>query len=466
MKLFIFLLFSLSLLTGCIHIQSSRQLTQIESEPQRLIINNARVFSGNPEEPVSVRHLQIDQGIITQISDSPIIDAQAHTIDATGQFLMPGLIDFHAHITAAGAPPWRTTVAKAENNLSAFLAAGITSLVDPGGPLDEMEKWAEQQNQPDYQFPKLIYAGTLFTASHGHPNFMIEKSAPWPLSSLVKHMLISTPETKEEASKLIRAHKAQGASLIKVIIDEIPIDSPQLSNEMLKHIAQEASRQNLLTVAHIGTEKEMLKGLNAGINVFVHNPYRSTLSEEALLQAKNAQAMVIPTNVVFDNLASFYLRELSFSDYEKSLGDADIIEAYNNPPAEMEIEPSIDAWFKEVVLHRQDKIDHVKRMMDVGIPILAGSDSPNVATLPGSSLHKEFALWVEKGNITPQQALTAATYIPGQLLHKINQRNIGYIAEGFEADLLLIDGNPLKNIRDSQKIQQIILSGKLIKNTL
>ncbi len=273
-------------------------------------------------------------------------------------------------------------------------------------------------------------------------------------------------ETKEEASELIQTHKKQGASLIKVVIDEIPIDSPQFSDEMLQHIAQEAGRQNLLTVAHIGTEKEMLKGLNAGIKVFVHNPYRSTLSEEALMQVKDAQAIIIPTNVVFENLANFYLGELSFSDYEKSLGDADIIQAYSNRPANLEIEPSIDAWFKEVVLHRQDKIDHVKRMMDVGIPILAGSDSPNVATLPGSSLHKELALWVEKGNITPQQALSAATYVPGQLLHKINQRNIGYIAKGFEADLLLIDGNPLKNIRDSQKIQQIILSGKLIKNTL
>jgi imidazolonepropionase-like amidohydrolase len=452
-----------ALLTSCITVQSSDPITQVSLTPNRLVINHATVFTGNPNDQTLVRHIQIDNGVITQLSNTPIIDESAHTINAEGLFLMPGLIDFHTHISAAGAPPWKLTMGSTERNLSSFLAAGITSLVDPGSPLKEMQKWDARQQESDYRYPHLVYAGTLFTAEHGHPNFVISKSAPWPLSSAIKHMLISTPNTKEEATALIAEHKEKGASLIKVVIDEIPIGSPQLSSELLTHIAKEANKQGLLPVAHIGTETEMEKGLDAGINVFVHNPYRSTLSERILRKASEAHAIVIPTNIVFENLARFYLRTLNFTPFEQSFADPDIIKAYSNPPAQLDIEPSIEAWFKEVVAHRQDKIDHVKRMMDADITILAGSDSPNVATLPGSSLHKELELWVNKGHVSTQQALSAATYTPGKLLHRINQRKTGYIEEGFEADILLINGNPLTHISDTQKIEHVILKGSLIE---
>ena len=461
-KLLITILFT-GLVTSCISIQSSDPITYPDTfSPDHLIINNAIVFTGNPDDETLMRHLKIDNGIITQIKNTPIIDTSIHTINAEGLFLMPGLIDFHTHISAAGAPPWRVTIGSIERNLSSFLAAGITSLVDLGAPIDDMQEWNNRQQHIDYSYPRIAYAGTLITVEHGHPNFMVEKSTPWPLSSIVKSILISTPNSKEEATALIKENKEKGASFIKVVIDEIPIGSPQLSSDLLTHIAKESYAQGLLPVAHIGTETEMEKGLDAGINIFVHNPYRSTLSERVLLKASNAHAIVIPTNIVFDNLARFYLRTLDFTAFECSIADTNIINAYNTPPSELYLEPSIEAWLKEVVEHRQNKIDHVKRMIDSDIVILAGSDSPNIATLPGSSLHKEFELWVDKGNVSTQQALSAATFIPGQLLHRINQRKTGQIKEGFEADLLLIKGNPLTHISDTQKIDQIILAGKLI----
>jgi len=460
------LLSFLLLVNGCAHLSHQEPLTELKSAPKNLIINNASIITGKSDDAVFVRNVLIQNGVISQITDQAINQENSHIIDATGQFLMPGLIDFHTHVTASGAPPWRTTIGKPETNLSAYLASGVTSVVDMGGPLRELKKWNTEQNKDNYAYPNLIYAGNIFTVPNGHPHYLISKSSPWPLSWLARKLVLSTPESTEDIDQMIQQHKEAGTTFIKVVIDEIPIGSPQFSIKQLQHIVNKSESLGLTTVAHVGTEKELIKGIDAGIKLFVHSPYRSALSKESLNKIKNSKVVIVPTNVVFDNLADLYERNLHFSTFEKQIADPILVASYLSPPEDLEIDPAVDIWFRQVVKYRQDKIDHVSRFKEAGVTIIAGSDSPNIATFPGSSLHKELQLWVNKGGMSPKTVIETATYTSGQQLGLYTKRKVGYVSVGYEADLLLLEKDPSKDITATQSIKQVILGGKIITRKL
>ena len=103
-------------------------------------------------------------------------------------------------------------------------------------------------------------------------------------------------------------------------------------------------------------------------------------------------------------------------------------------------------------------------MKEAGIPLIAASDSANVATFPGSSLHRELELLVTRCNFTPMEAVSAATYVPGKLYTKITgQPQLGYLREGGPADLLILDGDFREDIRQTQNIHTVILKGQVIR---
>jgi imidazolonepropionase-like amidohydrolase len=101
----------------------------------------------------------------------------------------------------------------------------------------------------------------------------------------------------------------------------------------------------------------------------------------------------------------------------------------------------------------------VGKMNAAGVPILAGTDTTAPFVFPGSSLHEELALLVQAG-LTPMQALAAATKLPAEFLGK--RQTQGTIEQDKIADLLLLDGNPLDDIHNTQKIRAVILRGQLL----
>jgi imidazolonepropionase-like amidohydrolase len=113
-------------------------------------------------------------------------------------------------------------------------------------------------------------------------------------------------------------------------------------------------------------------------------------------------------------------------------------------------------------LHAQllrKSMDLVAEMQKAGVKILAGTDSPAPYVFPGSGLHDELQLLVESG-LTPFEALQSATKSPAEFLH--TAKDSGTVEKGKFADLVLLDGNPLDDIRNTRKIRAIILHGKLL----
>lgn len=110
---------------------------------------------------------------------------------------------------------------------------------------------------------------------------------------------------------------------------------------------------------------------------------------------------------------------------------------------------------------------NVKTLKDEGVTILAGTDSPNLGIATGGSLHVELAHLVE-GGLTPTEALISVTSTPARILRDVFHKNIdfGVIEEGKSADLLLVEGNPTKNIRDTENIIAVFYKGNRLERKL
>jgi imidazolonepropionase-like amidohydrolase len=105
----------------------------------------------------------------------------------------------------------------------------------------------------------------------------------------------------------------------------------------------------------------------------------------------------------------------------------------------------------------QHKLEIVRLMHGVGVQFLAGTDNPGAYTFPGFSLHDELALFVEAG-LTPLQALQTATLLPARYLNATD--SMGHVAAGKVADLVLLDANPLRDIKNTRRINAVVANGR------
>lgn len=449
------------LLSGCVATMDSSLLVQRTAPKTDFVVRNATVFDGfqfGAEQDVWVK-----SGKIQAVGKNLEVPEEVKIIRGEGRTLLPGLIDMHVHLLAAGAPPWRTTLGSMERTLSANLAMGVTSVLDMGAPIDDISSW---QNDTALKMPRYAYAGTLFNIEHGHPSYMIEKSVFWPLSSIIKRKMISELETISDARDFIDEHKEAGASMIKIVMDEIPLDSPVMAQELLNALVEYAHQQNLKVVAHIGAEEELLKGITAKVDLFVHGLYRSGLSSMALGKLKSSGIPVVPTSVVWDQLALFYQDELSFNALEHFVVDSEIEHAYGNRPDSLELDPSIIAWFDTLLDYRQEKFAIIDAMYRAKVPLFIGSDSPNVGSVAGATVHKEMALWQQHTGLKSEAILAAATGHSGQWLEQYLGWKVGQVKAGYDADLLLVQGDVSKDITLTQGLDNIWIGGQLVESKL
>lgn len=453
------LLLAFALLAGCVSTMDSDLLVETTAPKADFVIQNSIVFDGFQFR--SGQDVWIRDGKVQALGADLSVPPGTTVIDGKDKTLLPGLIDMHVHLLAAGAPPWRTTFGDMDRTLSANLAMGVTSVLDMGAPIGDISEW---QNETELALPRFAYAGTLFNIEHGHPAYMVEKSVFWPLSSVIKHMMISEIENADDAKQFIDEHKKAGASYIKIVMDEIPLDSPVMGQALLNSLVDYAHKHNLKVVAHIGAEEELLKGIGAKVDLFVHGLYRSGLSKMALNKLKESGIPVVPTSVVWDQLALFYQNNIVFDSLESFVIDADIAEAYDNRPDNLELDPAIVAWFETLLAYRQEKFAIIEAMHQAGVPLFIGSDSPNVGSVAGATVHKEMALWQQHTSLAPADILAAATGHSGRWLEKYLGWKVGQIKPGYDADLLLVEGDVSKDITLTQGLDSIWIGGRKVES--
>ena len=399
------------------------------------------------------------------------IPRNAQIIDASGKFLIPGLVDSHVHLTAAGEPS-----GSREFFLPLLLANGITTVRDMGGYLESLLPLRRDIRQGKRLGPEIFFAGPYLDGSP--PSFQ---------PSLV---VTNAVEAAEDVHTLVQ----QGVDFIKV--------QSILSRDAYFAIAQAARREHISFVGHVPDRVTAAEASDAGQKSVEHltGVLRACSSEEPRLMRE--QFLAGPKDATPEGS---HVREMQWErellqTYSNKQAGALIAkfvhnqtwqvptlillrnDAYPGPETDSPNDPllrfvprTIAAKWKQVRL-TQDKLStasdfelrekllaqsmHVVAQMESsGVPILAGTDSAAPYVIPGFALHEELALLVKAG-LSPMQALQAATRNPADFLGKSDSQ--GTIEAGKNADLLLLDADPLEDIRNTRRIRAVILGGRLL----
>ncbi|WP_116198485.1 amidohydrolase family protein [Amycolatopsis circi] len=390
-------------------------------------ITNARVFDG--EKTLGVQTVVLDGARIAQVGGE--IPEGSEQVDGTGATLLPGLIDAHVH--------------SAPGSLALALRFGVTTEL-------EMQGMNTRENRghitDDDTVADVRSAGFGITPPGGHPSeLMPEGFRPkWDLPPAMPVMPFST--TPEEAAAFVPQLLARGSDFIKFMIDDGSVEGhpglPCLDQATVNAGVAEAKKYGALTVAHALTVEATEMAVEAGIDGLAHVFMDQPHTAEIISLVKDAGMFVVPC--ISLNASLMGITGSTLADDPRVASrldrkwDETLRSSYNRYP-----QGKLD-----------DVYDTVRALDAAGVDVLAGTDVSMPETFfgglaHGASLHHELQYLVEAG-LTPERALRAATATTARRF-RLSDR--GRVAEGLRADLLLVDGDPTRDISDTLNTRAI-----------
>jgi imidazolonepropionase-like amidohydrolase len=377
------------------------------------LIRDARIFDGS--KVISRGDVWVRDGRIRAVGRHLDVPSPVRVIDATGETLLPGLIDAHVHAMGL------------DTALRSALALGITTELDMGAsPRYAARIKAEQAAGKDLDLADLLSSRTQPTAPDGHGT---EYGSPIPT--------VSTPE---EAQAFVAARTAEGADFIgEIVYDdgrEFGLRLPTLSRETLRAVIEAAHRYGKLAVVHVLSLQGAKDAVDAGADGLAHLFADAPPDEEFLALAKQHRPFVIATLSVLAAASGAsagpeLARDPRLTPFLTSDALADLQADYPRHAGALE-----------------NAREAVRRLHAAGIPILAGTDAHNLGTAHGASLLGELQLLVSSG-LTPTEALSSATSVSAAAFG-LGDR--GQIVPGRRADLVLVAGDPTVRIAEIRNV--------------
>lgn len=350
------------------------------------------------------------------------IPRDSEVIDATGKFLIPGLWDMHAHLG--------TDDFDKQGHLPLFIANGVTGIrIMDGDPA--FHEWRTEISGGGLVGPRMVIASPILGQS--------------PISAVEARGVVR--QAKETHADFIKVHDGLSRDAYFAVIDEArKLKLPVAGHVPLALTAAEVSTAGQKSIEHF-------TGLDEASS---HPNYALALA----IILRRHRTWLCPTLIMRLSYASLddpKLAQDSRLKYVKPSWRQRWIrmgaDAVKTPAAE---------WTRRRALVQQEK-ELVGLMRKSNVGILAGTDEVSPFCAPGFSLHDELALLVEAG-LTPIQALQTATINPARFLNR--SQFYGTIDRGKVADLVLLDANPLVDIRNTQKINAVVVEGRLLNRQM
>jgi len=389
-------------------------------------------------------------------------------IDCSGKFILPGYIDTHIHFFQSGdlftrpdgadlnsVRPYKDEVAWVKSHLNdvfaRYLRSGITSVVDVGGPFWNFE--VRKTANATTKAPRVAVAGPLISSVSREK---LDLGDP----PIVK---IDTPD---QARQFVRKLAEQKPDLVKIwyIVDK---DHPVESFRPIVRATIEESHAHKIRVAVHATELETARAaVEEGADVLVHSVTDKPVDDAFVKRLKDRHTILCPTLVVFERYGRTFSHQLNLTPEEQKWGNPEVIASLDvtKIPSDKLPQRIKDALADpKVVLDKINKtyevaLPNLKKLEDTGITIAAGTDAGNIGTIHGPALFREFQLMKEAG-LTPMQILQCATANAAKLFGGDTGAHIGRVENGYFADLVVLNSNPLDDIAHASDIDTVIKNG-------
>lgn len=409
-----------------------------------LVFKNARIFDGTNAECAEGLFLRVSEGLIQEVSPHPVTDKGARVIDVAGRTLMPGLIDAHLHaycsdvsmqkIEAIG-EPYRT--AHAIRMLGHALDCGFTTVRDIGGGDYSL---AKAISDGLVRAPRFFYSGKVLSMTGGHGDFrpLEQKSHHDELCSCgIVNWACRVADGVDACITAARDELRQGAHCIKIMgsggvaSPTDPIWMNQYREDEIRAIVNECAERRTYVAAHCHPASAIRRCVEYGVRSIEHG---TLIDEDTARFVAECGAYIVPTMVVI-----FALVEMG-----KELG----FPAVSQDKAEYAYKQALSGMDK---------------MRRAGVKVGFGTD------LLGSTYVQECREFAIRSEVfTPLELLRQATSINAELM--MQQGKLGCIAPGAHADLLVVDGDPLRDISllaaDGNNLRMIVRAGAIVKDEL
>jgi imidazolonepropionase-like amidohydrolase len=411
------------------------------------VLRNFTLIDGTGRAPVTAAALTIDEdrigwvGPVAQLK----VPSGASTVDLSGKYLLPGLIDSHVHLALVNGIAQDIkfyTRELVEQQLRLYAAYGITSVQVLGTDKDIIfdVRAKLRHDRPDM--------ARVFTSGQG----LVYKGSYGGVAGLNQPVA-----TVEEARQAVDAQVAKGVDFIKLWVDDefgtLPVRMPA---DISKAIIDQAHKNRLHAVAHIFYLENAKTLVEQGVDGFAHS-VRDQPVDPALLTAMKRHG-TWQMAATLSREASFTYTKLPFLDdpfFTRGISPATLA-VLASPERQQKLATAPNFAKYPAVL--ENAMANTRREVSAGIPYGMGTDSGPTARFAGYFAHWELQLLVQAG-LTPMQALTAAT---GNNAKFIGAKDLGVVMAGKTADLLVLDADPLADIRNTRRIHAVYIAGKSV----
>ena len=412
-----------------------------------IAFTHATVIDGRDSTPRRDQTVIIRGNKITTVgaAKSTSVPAGASVIDARGKFLIPGLWDMHVH----------TTITGGRDLLALYVANGVTGVRDMAGDWDTLTVWRRAIARGTLIGPRMIVSGPYLEGG----------DVPVP------HILTRTPDEG----------RAGVDSLAKLGVDFIKVHG-QLTPATYYAIARRARERHMVFAGHVSQAVGSANASDSGQKSIEHMlaiPAPCTSAESLALRPRftvqsavgrcsstdlpalyakfvRNGTWVTPTFTAAVEVATWPMHNVPGDSLARYLPLAlrqYVAELFPMPDS---IPVGADSVGQAMLAKRLRQAETMRR---AGVRIMTGTDAPLRNSPPGFGLHEEMTLLV-RGGMSPFRALRAATYEPAAYLGMLD--SVGTIAPGKLADVVLLDANPLDDIRNTRSINTVIANGRRI----
>lgn len=392
----------------------------------------ANIIDGSGAGPIQNGVLLVQNGRVVAVGTKENVSIPEHTTirDVSGKTILPGFINAHGHVgDVKGIEGGHYSRENIIDNLSLYARYGITTVVSLGGDRKEAESLRAVNDTTSTQRARLFIAGEVINGN-----------------------------TPAEALAVVDSNHNMGVDFMKIRVDDNLGSSPKMTEEVYRAVINRSHELGYKIATHMYYLDDARKLLNAGTDMLAHS-VRDLPVDDAFIQLiKEKKVCYCPTltrelsTFVYGDTADFFTDPFFMREY-----DSATIQPLKDPARQLQVSNSQSA--KTYRQQLPTAMANLKTLCDQGVPIVFGTDSGIPTRFMGYFEHLEMEMMAEAG-LTPMQIIVSATKNAAEYM---GLKDLGTLSPGHRADFIVLDADPLADIRNVKQISGVFIGGDEVR---